>query len=128
MTKYYVTMLVKYSIYRNNGTFSEGKKILIGGKPYIYGSSFTDLNIFCGYVAEVNQSANIIKIKHSYGEGIATAAVSVAKMPSVVLINNVKKSGKQKFEFSDSSAIQEGQFIVIRRRAGKNQIAEIFAN
>lgn len=107
---------------------TEGKKILIGGKSYSYGSSFTDLNIFCGYVAEVNQSANIIKIKHSYGEGIATAAVSVAKMPSVVLINNVKKSGKQKFEFSDSSAIQEGQFIVIRRKAGKNQIAEIFAN
>lgn len=103
-------------------------KITVGKTPYTYGSSFTDLNIFCGRIAEINQAANIIKIEHSYGEDTPTSAVTVIKMPSVVLINDSQRSSDHRFELSDGSALQTGQFVVIRRRAGRNQIAEVFAD
>ena len=113
-------LAIDYSVSEN--------KVTVGKTPYNYGSSFTDLNIFCGKITEINQAANIIRIEHSYGEDTPTSAVTVMKMPSVVLINDSQRSSDRRFELSDGSALQTGQFVVIRRRAGRNQIAEVFAD
>lgn len=113
-------LAIDYSVSEN--------KVTVGKTPYNYGSSFTDLNIFCGKITEINQAANIVRIEHSYGEDTPTSAVTVMKMPSVVLINDSQRSSDRRFELSDGSALQTGQFVVIRRRAGRNQIAEVFAD
>lgn len=107
---------------------SETKSVLVGNVRYKYGSTFTDLNIFCGRIAEINQAANILKIEHSYGDGITSSAVSVIRIPSVVLVNDSSKSGSDQFELTNGSALKEGQFIAVRRKAGANQIAEVFVD